>query len=150
MPAPIFNFRNVKMRVPDGNPLTLYTVATFSNASPMSTLPLGVDPTEVSIVLLTVQCANISGNPSQTTTPRKTINLSVWVENNSIRNYLVNDYTVIPNNAFDPLNGNLIMSAGDSLRVQVSNPSSETANQSVVNCVDVTVSLLEIANATAV
>jgi hypothetical protein len=150
MPAPIFNFRNVKMRVPDGNPLTIYTVAPYSGISPDSTLPLGVDPTEVSIVLLTVQCANITGNSSQTVTSRKTINLSVWVESNSIRNYLVNDYTIIPNNAFDPLNGNLIMRAGDSLRVQVSNPAAETTNTSIVNAVDVTVSLLEIANATAI
>jgi hypothetical protein len=70
------------------------------------------------------------------------------VENNDVRRYLVNDYTIIPNNAFDPLSGNLILTAGDSLRVQVSNPAAET-NTVVDNSLDVTVSLLEIANATA-
>ena len=149
MTAPIFNFRNVKLRIPNGDPLVVYSVASYSNTNPNTTLPLGVDPTEVSIVLLTVQCANITGNISQGAPARKTINLSVWIENSGIRNYLVNDYTIIPNNAFDPLNGNIIMSSGDSLRVQVSNPASETTNTAITNCVDVTVSLLEIANATA-
>ena len=150
MPAPIFNFRNVRARIPDANPLTIYSVTSYSGISPNTTLPLGVSPTEVSVVLLTVQCANISGNSSPGVPPRKTINFSVWLEStDGVRRYLVNDYTIIPNNAFDPLSGNLIMTNGDALRVQVSNPTVETTNTVVDNCVDVTVSLLEIANATA-
>ena len=150
MPAPIFNFRNVKKRIPDSAEFTIYGVDLYNAGDVASTLPVGVDPSEVSVVLLTVQCANISGNASPGVPPRKTINLSVWLENSGTKRYLVNDYTIIPNNAFDPLNGNLIMTAGDQLRVQVSNPASETVNLSVDNCVDVTVSLLEIANATSV
>jgi hypothetical protein len=155
MPAPIFNFRNVKVRVANNQPTTIYKVSSFDNTVPNNTLPPGVDPSEVSIVLLTVQCSNITGSPSSTTA-RKTINLSVWIDNPpdpaflpTGRRYLVNDYTIIPNNAFDPLNGNLIMSSGDSLVVQVSNPPGETTNTGTDNCVDVVVSLLEIANATA-
>jgi|NOAtaT_7_FD_contig_31_8807856_length_962_multi_3_in_0_out_0_2 hypothetical protein len=155
MPAPIFNFRNVKVRVANDQATTIYKVSSFDSNIPNNTLPPGVDPTEVSIVLLTVQCSNITGSPSSPT-QRKTINLSVWVDNPPdplyspvARRYLVNNYTLIPNNAFDPLNGNLIMSSGDSLVVQVSNPPAETTNTSTDNCVDVIVSLLEIANATA-
>ena len=155
MPAPIFNFRNVKVRLANNQPTTIYKVSSFDNTIPNNTLPPGVDPSEVSIVLLTVQCSNITGSPSSTTA-RKTINLSVWIDNPpdpaflpTGRRYLVNDYTIIPNNAFDPLNGNLIMSSGDSLVVQVSNPPGETTNTGTDNCVDVVVSLLEIANATA-
>lgn len=150
MPAPIFNFRNVRARVPNADPLTLYSVTSYSATSTTPTLPVGVSPTEVSVVLLTVQCANISGNGGTGIPQRKTINFSIWLESlDGTRRYLVNDYTIIPNNAFDPLSGNLIMTAGDALRVQVSNPATETAIPSVENCVDVTVSLLEIANATA-
>jgi hypothetical protein len=71
MPAPIFNFRNVKKRVPDNQPLSIYTVALQSPSDTNGTLPLGVAPSEVSVVLLTVQCANITGNSTQTPTPRK-------------------------------------------------------------------------------
>lgn len=155
MPAPIFNFRNVKVRVTNNQPTTIYKVSSYDQTIPNTTLPPGVDPTEVSIVLLTVQCSNITGSPSSPTL-RKTINLSVWIDNPpdpaylpTGRRYLVNNYTIIPNNAFDPLNGNLIMSSGDTLVVQVSNPPAETTNTSTDNCVDVVVSLLEIANATA-
>lgn len=52
---------------------------------------------------------------------------------------LVNDYEVLPNNAFDPLNGNLVLTSKLGLYIQAD----------IANVVDVTVSLLEIANATA-
>lgn len=52
---------------------------------------------------------------------------------------LVKNYSVIANNAFDPLNGNLVLTSKLSLYVQTDSP----------NYVDVIVSLLEIANATA-
>ena len=52
---------------------------------------------------------------------------------------LVNDYEVLPNNAFDPLNGNLVLTSKLGLYIQADIP----------NVIDVTVSLLEIANATA-
>lgn len=150
MPAPIFNFRNVRKRVPNDQPFTIYGLVDYSEVDTQGTLPVGVDPSEVSVVLLTVQCANISGNLTESAPPRKTINISVWIESlDGVRRYLVNDYTIIPNNAFDPLNGNLIMTAGDTLRVQISNPAAETVNTATANCVDVTTSLLEIANATA-
>lgn len=53
--------------------------------------------------------------------------------------YLVKDYSVIANNAFDPLNGNLVLTSKLALIVETDSP----------GFVDVTVSLLEIANATA-
>lgn len=53
--------------------------------------------------------------------------------------YLVENYGVIANNAFDPLNGNLVLTSKLALLVETDSP----------NYVDVTVSLLEIANATA-
>lgn len=52
---------------------------------------------------------------------------------------LVNDYEVLPNNAFDPLNGNLVLTSKLGLYIQADIP----------GVIDVTVSLLEIANATA-
>lgn len=52
---------------------------------------------------------------------------------------LVKDYSVPPNNAFDPLNGNLALSAKLALYA--------TAN--IPGCIEIIVSLLEIANATA-
>jgi len=52
---------------------------------------------------------------------------------------LVKDYPVLANNAFDPLNGNLVLTAKLGLYILCNVP----------NVVDVTVSLLEIANATA-
>jgi hypothetical protein len=52
---------------------------------------------------------------------------------------LVSDYSVLPNNAFDPLNGNLVLTSKLALIIQADVP----------NAIDVTVSLLEIANATA-
>lgn len=52
---------------------------------------------------------------------------------------LVSDYSVLPNNAFDPLNGNLVLTSKLALIIQAD----------IANVVDVTVSLLEIANATA-
>lgn len=52
---------------------------------------------------------------------------------------LVEDYSVIANNAFDPLNGNLVLTSNLGLYVKCD----------AKNAVDVVLSLLEIANATA-
>ena len=52
---------------------------------------------------------------------------------------LVKDYPVLANNAFDPLNGNLVLTSKLGLYILCN----------VAGVVDVTVSLLEIANATA-
>jgi hypothetical protein len=52
---------------------------------------------------------------------------------------LVSDYPVIAHNSFDPLNGNLILTSDDVIEIECS----------VANGIDVTISLLEIANATA-
>ena len=59
------------------------------------------------------------------------------VTNTSVN--LVTDYNVLPNNAFDPLNGNLVLTSKLGLFIQAD----------VAGVIDVTVSLLEIANATA-
>jgi hypothetical protein len=53
--------------------------------------------------------------------------------------FLVSNYGVLPNNAFDPLSGNLVLTNKLALYVQAD----------AKNAMDVTVSLLEIANATA-
>lgn len=70
-----------------------------------------------------------------------TVKISVQVQDlvTQTGTYLVEDYSVIASNAFDPLNGNLVLTNKLALVVETDTP----------NYVDVTVSLLEIANATA-
>jgi hypothetical protein len=70
-----------------------------------------------------------------------TVKISVQVQDlvTQTGTYLVEDYSVIASNAFDPLNGNLVLTSNLALVVETDTP----------NYVDVTVSLLEIANATA-
>ena len=143
MTAPIFNFRNVKVRLSDTNLTTVYGLTSYNPASPQTTLPIGVVPTEVSSVILTIQCANITGNASLPS-PANTaslVNITAVVTNtvSGTSNFLVQDYPVIPANAFDPLSGNLVLTANDQLQIQ----------SSVASGVDVIVTLLEIANATA-
>lgn len=144
MTAQIFNFRNVKVRLTDTNITTVYGVTAYDSGNPNSTLPNGVLPTDVSTVVLTVQCANITGLstlPAPANAPT-TINVSVMINNSTNINsttYLVQDYPVIPYNAFDPLSGNLVLTSGDQLQVQ----------GNFANGIDVIVTLLEIANASA-
>jgi hypothetical protein len=70
-----------------------------------------------------------------------TVKISVQVKDlvTQTGTYLVEKYSVIANNAFDPLNGNLVLTSKLALVVETDTP----------NYVDITVSLLEIANATA-
>jgi hypothetical protein len=70
-----------------------------------------------------------------------TVKISVQVRDlvTQTGTYLVEGYSVIASNAFDPLNGNLVLTSNLALVVETDTP----------NYVDVTVSLLEIANATA-
>lgn len=141
MVAQIFNFRNVKVRLTDTNATAIYGVLAYDATNPTGTLPSGVLPSEVSTVILTIQCANITG--LSTLTPpanvAATVAVTAMVVNGSSTNYLVQNYPVIAANAFDPLSGNLVLTDGDILQIKT-----DTANG-----VDVIVTLLEIANATA-
>lgn len=150
MVAPIFKFKSLKKTITTltntvslgtyGTATPIYGVETFVNNSGYSQLDIGVLPTDVSSILLTVQCSNTTGLTNTTTA--RPVAISAFISN-SISNttqVLVWKYPVIPNNAFDPLNGNLVMTAGDVLLIQ---------SDSATGDVDVVVSLLEIANTTA-
>jgi hypothetical protein len=152
MVAPIFKFRNVKLRLTTTAPTFVYGVVAFSPSFVDRTLASGVvitlNESEVSTVLLTVQISNVTGNSQTGTVPSaQSVNVSAYIQNNSsaiafnsaVARVLVNSYPLIGQNAFDPLSGNLVMAAHDQLWVQTD----------VANSCDVTVSLLEIANATS-
>ena len=147
MVAQIFNFRNVKIRLTDTNVTTIYGVVTYDPNNPSTTLPSGVLPSEVSSVILTIQCANITGlstlpapaNVASTVAVTALVTNTDPITVTTTTNYLVQNYPVISANAFDPLSGNLVLTANDQLQVKT-----DTANG-----VDVIVTLLEIANATA-
>jgi hypothetical protein len=138
MVAPIFRFRNVKVRLTTTSPTFIYGVVTYDSLQADKTLADGVSPSEVSAVMLTVQVSNASAS---------TVAVSAFVQNlpsastfDTVNNRcLVKEYPLVAKNAFDPLSGNLVMSEGDQVWMQAS-----AANQ----C-DVVVSILEIANATA-
>ena len=121
MVAPIFNLRNVKVTLTNANPVNVYGLTS-------QFLATGTAPADITVVVLTIQCSNNSGGIA---------NITASVTNSGNAYHLVTDYPVIPNNAFDPLSGNLILGANDVLTIQSS-----------VAGVDVIVSLLEIANAT--
>lgn len=140
MVAPIFRFRNVKVRLSTVNPTFIYGVVAYDSANADKTLASGIGIQEVSSVILTVQVSNV------TTTPATTVNVSAYVQNSSSTasfltsaRTLVEDYPLVAQNAFDPLSGNLVLGANDQLWLQASG----------ANSCDVIVSLLEIANATA-
>ena len=148
MVAPIFKFRNVKLRLTTNTPTFVYGVVTYNPSFADRTLDSGVLVSEVSTVLLTVQISNVTGNSQTGTVPAsQSVNVSSYIQNNSsgisfnsaVARVLVNNYPLIGQNAFDPLSGNLVMAANDQLWVQTD----------VANSCDVTVSLLEIANATS-
>jgi hypothetical protein len=144
MVAPIFKFRNVRLRLTSSNATFVYGVVPFDQAIPDKTLAPNTAIDAVSTVVLTVQISNI-------TTPPATVNVSAYVQNSTDTSIflnagqigaartLVEDYPLVGLNAFDPLSGNLVMAAGDQLWIQASS----------ANSCDVIVSLLEIANATA-
>ena len=150
MAAPIFKFKNIKVRLSTTNPTFLYGVVPYDPTIGDRTLDPGVLATEVSTVVLTVQVSNITGFTGPTVTPpaAQSIFVSAYVQNSAVQpvtfdinnsRLLVNAYPVIINNAFDPLSGNLVMSANDQLWLKAN----------IANACDVTVSLLEIANSTA-
>ena len=138
MTAPVFNFRNVKIRLTTNTATTVYSVLPYNSSTSNITLPNGVLPTEVSVIVLTMQCANITGNGSPAPAAQN-VQISAQVVNSSTSttNLLVSNYPVVPYNAFDPLSGNLILTANDILQVQTDTPYG----------VDVIISLLEVANA---
>lgn len=150
MTAPIFKFRNVKVRLSTTDPTFVYGVME-NNPSLPGTLDVDVLPEEVSTVLLSVQVSNLTGGTGFPE-PAQTVDVSAYVQrstglvyNENLSRALVYAYPLMSNNSFDPLGGNLVMSwdslnGGDQLWV--------TAD--VANSCDVIVSLLEIANATAV
>lgn len=139
MVAPIFKFRNVKVRLSTTSPTFIYGVMPYDSTNVNSTLAQGVSVDEVSTVILTVQVSNLTASP---------VNVSAYVQYGTTSpptfsvggaRTLVEDYPLLGQNAFDPLSGNLVLSAHDQLWVQTSSS----------NSCDVIVSLLEIANATA-
>jgi hypothetical protein len=149
MVAPIFKFRNIKVRLSTDTPTFVYGLNEFNPAFP-GTLEDEIDPSEISTVLLSVQVSNqtgVSGFPE----PAQTVRVSAWVQRSGTLSYnenlarsLVAEYPLVSNNSFDPLGGNLVLSwdelqGGDQLWLQTD----------VANSCDVIVSLLEIANATA-
>lgn len=126
---PIFKFKNTKTRITSANTAQMvYGVVAYNGQG--NSLDSGISPADVSSVVLTVQISNLLA---------QNVLLTVSVINASTTRVLVNDYPLIPYNAFDPLSGNLVMTQGDQLYVECS----------VANACDVVVSLLEIANATA-
>lgn len=149
MVAPIFRFRNVKTRLISNQPTFVYGVNTHIPTLADRTLAEGVFTDEVSTVLLTVQISNLTGLPGSPVDA--TVNVSAYIQNSTSltggvplfdavnSRLLVHRYPLISNNAFDPLSGNLVLASHDQLWIQC-----DTA----VAC-DVTLSLLEIANATA-
>lgn len=153
MVAPIFKFKNVKVRLSSTNPTFVYGVIPYAASVAGRTLDENVGVGEVSTVVLTVQISNITGSnvpvtPPLPPTPSQTVNVSAFVQNTTTTpptfsqdnsRTLVYSYPLIGNNAFDPLSGNLVLASNDQLWVQCT---------TAVSC-DVTVSLLEIANATA-
>lgn len=145
MVAPIFKFRNVKVRLTTNQPTFIYGVIAYDSNNADKTLAQGVRLGEVSTVLLTVQISNLTGNG--TAPSAQTVAVSAYLYTApSISTFtladtraLVSNYPLIEKNAFDPLSGNLVLSDNDQLWIQ----------SSVANTCDVTVSLLEIATATA-
>jgi hypothetical protein len=133
---PIFKFKNVKTRITGANtPQLIYGVIPYNGSG--NSLDSGISVSSVTAVVLTVQISNMLTT---------NVNITCWVQNSSSSNWdtnlgrvLVKDYPLIAYNAFDPLSGNLTLSANDQLWVQCSS----------ANASDVVVSLLEIANATA-
>jgi hypothetical protein len=145
MVAPIFKFRSVTARLTSTNPTFVYGVVPYVAALANNTLAEGVVVSEVSTVVLTVQVSNITG---YTSPALQTVSVSAFIQNSTTvpptfdiaqSRVLVFNYPLITNNAFDPLSGNLVLSANDQLWI---------STNLALSC-DVTVSLLEIANATA-
>lgn len=149
MVAPIFKFRNIKVKLSTADPTFVYGLNEFNFAFP-GTLEDEIEPAEISTVLLSVQISNLTGGVGFPT-PAQTVSVSAFMQRSGILTYsdvnsrsLVLDYPLVSNNSFDPLGGNLVLSwdelnGGDQLWLKTS----------VANSCDVIVSLLEIANATA-
>jgi hypothetical protein len=126
---PIFKFKNTKTKITASNTAQMvYGVIAYNGQG--NSLDSGINASDVSAVILTVQVSNLLAS---------NVLITVSIVNASNTRVLVNDYPLIPYNAFDPLSGNLVMTSGDQLMVECS----------VANGCDVVVSLLEIANATA-
>jgi hypothetical protein len=129
--APIFKFKNVRKKLSSTNKTLLYGVIQGSDG-------VGNDYSagEVSAVILTVQISNTSSSPAPVTVSVADGDIG---NGQTIENVLVNSYPIPPNNAFDPLSGNLVLT--ENLRIY--------AQTSIPNNVEITISLLEIANASA-
>jgi hypothetical protein len=129
--APIFRFRNVRKRLSTTGNTLIYGVIPGADG-------VGSDYSadEVSAVILTVQVANLSATARPVAV---TLADGVPGAGGVVETTLVKDYPVPPNNAFDPLSGNLVLTSG--LRIY--------ARATAADQLEVMVSLLEIANATA-
>jgi hypothetical protein len=129
--APIFLFRNVRKKLTNTSKTLIYGVIAGSDGVGSS-----YSPSEVSAVVLTVQIANIHSSPVAVTL---TISDGAVGSAGVVETTMVNGYSVPANNAFDPLSGNLVLTNG--LRIY--------AQAASGNHLEVVVSLLEIANASA-
>lgn len=112
------------------NTATTYYVSTIVSPTTftISTSPGG------GAVALTTEAGNMTADFSSVKLTAKVKDLTTLTSVD-----LVKDYPVLANNAFDPLNGNLVLTSKLGLYIQCN----------VAGVVDVTLSLLEIANATA-
>lgn len=137
---PIFKFKNIRVRLADTGVnngwVLVYGVITSTGGT--NTLDANISPADVSAVVLTVQASNLTGSPVQVSAAVQNALAGTTFDEPTGR-LLVNSYPLIAQNAFDPLSGNLVLTANDQLWMK----------SSISNGCDVVVSLLEIANATA-
>jgi hypothetical protein len=124
MTVPAYNFTNIKVPTVGTTATTVYGVTSAYSANHAS----------ISAVVMTLQCANLTTS---------TILVTVQVQNGSTVSTLVENYPVVPGNAFDPLSGNLILINGDTIVVSCAAPS----GSSITPQISVTGSVMEIANA---
>lgn len=130
--APIFKFRNVRKKLSTTSATLLYGVVTGSDG-----IGNDYDPSQVSAVVLTIQIASSDVSAPVSTTLFVSDGIAGGVS--VVQTLLVSQYPVPPQNAFDPLSGNLVLT--DGLRVY--------AQTSTVDKIEIVMSLLEIANAAA-
>lgn len=134
---PIFKFKNIRVRLETTSATLIYGMVT-NNSTP-NTLDPDIAPADVSAVILTVQVSNLLTTNVPVTAYVYNGNSVPSPLDVNLARILVKDYPLLPKNAFDPLSGNLVLSAGDQLWMQAGS----------AGACDVVVSLLEIANATA-
>jgi hypothetical protein len=137
---PIFKFKSIQTRLTDPgvNDGWILVYGVIPNTGGTNSLDVNISPTDVSTVILTVQVSNVVGSDVLVSAAVQNSTTSTTFDENVSRRLVLN-YPLMPQNAFDPLSGNLVLAANDQLWMK----------SSVNGGCDVVVSLLEIANATA-